>query len=96
MAARKSPSLGSKPDREWRDAVRVAVHELRAEPGSAKKIRVLRLLAEKLVKRALEGDMSAIKEIGDRLDGRPTQLIGGNANRPARIVVEIIDPTRGI
>ena len=81
MAARKSPSLGSKPDREWRDAVRVAVHELRAEPGSAKKIRVLRLLAEKLVTRALDGDMSAIKEIGDRLDGRPAQttvLEGGD------------------
>ena len=30
-----------------------------------------------MAKKALDGDMQAIKEIGDRLDGRPAQPIVG-------------------
>ena len=66
-----------KSDKEWRNAIRLAVHGLRtAKDGDkAKKVRVLRLLAERLVKRALDGDIAAMKEIGDRLDGRPAQSV---------------------
>jgi hypothetical protein len=35
----------------------------------------LRRIATKLVERAEEGDLAAIREIADRLDGRPTQVI---------------------
>lgn len=37
----------------------------------------LRAIADKLVDLAIEGDMQAIKEIGDRLDGKPSQAIDG-------------------
>jgi hypothetical protein len=35
----------------------------------------LRAIARKLFEKALEGDLQAIREIADRLDGRPAQAI---------------------
>jgi hypothetical protein len=35
----------------------------------------LRRIAAKLVERAEEGELAAIREIADRLDGRPAQMI---------------------
>ncbi len=67
---------GSLGERIWRDAIGVAVRELRDETtkeGKVKKVRSLRLLARKLVDRGLEGDVSALREIGDRLDGKAMQ-----------------------
>lgn len=54
-------------DKPWANALRLAVM---AEDGGIKK---LRRLAERCVAEALAGDMQAIKEIGDRLDGKPVQ-----------------------
>jgi hypothetical protein len=45
--------------------------ELRSNPLA------LRRIAAKLVERAEEGELSAIREIAGRLDGKPTQMIGG-------------------
>ena len=77
MAAPKNVA-GAKGDKEWRAAISMAVHELRASDGDGKaqKTKALRLLARKLVDRAMEGDVTAMKEIGDRLDGRPAQAVG--------------------
>lgn len=69
MAARKQPSRGGKPDKLWRDALMRAVK--RAADGT--KTKRLEKLADKLVDEALAGNVVALKEIGDRLDGRPTQ-----------------------
>jgi hypothetical protein len=52
----------------WADALRVAVS--REDVDGRKK---LARLAERCVEAALGGDMQAIKEIGDRLDGKPRQ-----------------------
>lgn len=52
-------------NRIWEEALRRA---LLAEDGKR-----LRSLAETLIIRAEAGDVSALKEIGDRVDGRPTQ-----------------------
>lgn len=95
MAAPIKPK-GAKSDKEWRDAIRAAVYELRDDPNSPQKIKALRLLARTLVDRALEGDVAALREIGDRLDGKSTQPIGGDSDHPVRVIVEIIDPTRKI
>jgi hypothetical protein len=43
-----------------------------SEEGKPKK---LERLADKLVEAGLEGDVSALKEIGDRLDGKPKQAV---------------------
>jgi ribosomal protein L17 len=69
------PKGAENKDKSWRDAVRAAVNELRKDEDSSKKIKSLRLLARKLVTKALEGDVAAIKEVGDRLDGKATQQV---------------------
>ena len=86
MAAPKAPK-GAKSDKEWREAVRVAVHELRLGGGEkAEKVKVLRLLARALVDKALGGDVTALKEVGDRLDGKAVQGVelGGPDGGPVQ------------
>ncbi len=70
MAAPINPK-GSKSDKQWRNAIQLAVHRL-ATDGKTKH---LDLLAMRLVKAGAEGDVSALREIGDRLDGKPAQAI---------------------
>jgi hypothetical protein len=50
---------------EWREAVVRAI----------KRGKGLDQLAEVLVAKALDGDMVALKEVGDRLDGKPKQQV---------------------
>jgi hypothetical protein len=81
LAAPKKPK-GAKSDKLWRDAISLAVHRVCAGDESGRKN--LAVLAEKLVNKAMEGDVSALKEIGDRMDGKPTQMtevsgVGGDA-----------------
>jgi hypothetical protein len=38
----------------------------------------IRAIANKLIEKAQEGDMQAIKELGDRLDGKPNQSVDAN------------------
>jgi hypothetical protein len=53
----------------------------------------LHQVANKLYEKAAEGDMSAIKELGDRLDGKALQEIGGDSDSPitVRVVTGIDD-----
>lgn len=49
----------------------------------------LRSVVEKLVKNAMDGDNTAIKEVADRLDGKvPQGLIGGDEDDPPITVIE--------
>ena len=70
-----SRTKGATADKEWRGAIRRAVHELRtaADGDKAGKIKALTLLARKLVSKGLDGDVGAIREIGDRMDGKAQQ-----------------------
>ena len=76
----------------WRDAVWQAL-EKRGR-GDAKAALVE--LAEKLVEAANGGDPWALKELGDRLDGKPAQVLTGAEGGPLqllhRIERAIIDP----
>ena len=92
MAARKTLAGGNKSEKLWRDALMRAVK--RAVPGKPNKTTYLECIATRCVEAALGGEMAAIKEIGDRLDGRAIQPIAGDLDQPMRLVVEIIDPTR--
>jgi hypothetical protein len=48
-------------------------------------------IADALIAKALEGDMQAIKEIGDRLDGKAKQQIdlGGQEDNPILTAIEV-------
>lgn len=70
----------SKENRLWAETIRRALVQGKAEK--------LRALAEKLISRAEEGDISALKEIGDRLDGKPVQSIAGDMD--VNLTVEIV------
>ena len=49
----------------WSEAIRKAIIQRKD----------LEKLADALINRALEGDISALKEIGDRLEGKPVQAV---------------------
>jgi hypothetical protein len=66
-----------KGEKIWRDAVMRAVK--RSAEGDDKQH--LERLADMLVAKALQGDISALKEIGDRIDGRPAQAIDATVNQ---------------
>ena len=83
---------GRSQDKAWAEAIRIAVNE--PDDDGRKK---LRRLADVIVARALAGDVTAMREIGDRLDGKPAQAIVGDDNAPPIQVVKwtIVDGDSG-
>lgn len=91
--ARPHRPKGAWSDKAWRDAIRVAVNRAADDKKAGKK---LAQLADALVKAGCEGDVPALKEIGDRLDGKvPQALVGGDEDsKPIRVTrVELVDLT---
>jgi hypothetical protein len=77
---------GQQRDKPFREALRM---EIAAAQDDANP-RSLRAIARKLLDRAGEGDIQAIKEIADRLDGKVPQGIGGDDELPP-IATELSD-----
>ncbi|MBX6392553.1 MAG: hypothetical protein IRY96_03695 [Burkholderiales bacterium] len=72
-----------------RDALIMALREEATDANGQMTTR-LRLVASKLVDRAIDGDVAAIKEIGDRVDGRPPQaIVGDDTADPVRMITRI-------
>src|SRR5262249_33112341 len=74
-------------DKIYREALRM---ELAAAGEDMKK---LREIARTHIEKAAAGDMQAIKELADRLDGRPAQILehsGPDSNPIEKIVNEIV------
>jgi hypothetical protein len=70
MSAPKGNNNAAKA-KEWRDALMWALENYKGcEKGKA-----LRLIGEKLIEMAMAGDIQAIKEVADRVDGKPAQTI---------------------
>lgn len=61
----------------WRDAINRAIKRREDTDPQA-----LEKLADKLLAKVDEGDVAAIKEFGDRLDGKPTQPLSGDDDEP--------------
>lgn len=85
MGAPLGNQNGTKQNRWWADTLKRALLQ---EDGKR-----LRALAEKLIAKAEEGDIAALREIGDRVDGKPAQTISGDPDQPlvTRIERVIID-----
>jgi hypothetical protein len=73
----QSGNPGGRPkQKEFRDALNLA---LKRADGDK---RFLNRVAESLVAKAVAGDVSAIREIADRIDGKPAQAVTGEDGGP--------------
>ena len=61
-------------EKAFRDALRRAVRK-REKEGDNKGVQLLDVIAERTVAAAAAGESWAVREIGDRLDGKPAQSI---------------------
>ena len=91
--AGKSGNPGGKPKQKpFRDALMMALKD------AGEDMPALRDIAVTLVNKAREGDIQAIKELSDRLDGKvPQAVIGGDDDDPAmkvvaKVLYEIVEP----
>ena len=86
--ANKGNTHSSKNNRLWAETLRRAVIQSDAER--------LRMIAEALLDKAASGDVSAIKELGDRLDGKAvatTELTGlDGSDLPLSIGIRFVEP----
>ena len=84
-------NLNAIKDKPWSDAIRRACL---ADDG-----RRLRVIAEKLLEKAIEGDIQAMKEIGDRMDGKSEQrtTLAGDVDAPLFLdrAADLLEKIRG-
>ncbi len=83
----------AKREKLFNDALRVAALMQTREDGKTR----LRLVADRLMEEAENGNIAAIKEVADRLDGKPAQaIVGGDEGEEVRVITEIrniiVDP----
>lgn len=74
-----------KGEKSFAAMLRIAINEAGTVPGSTK----LRDIADKLVSKAAEGDIAAIKEVADRIDGKVPQAVIGDEENPLHFVHEV-------
>ena len=88
----RTPLKGGKPDKLIRDALILELFKDGVDEDG-KSSKTLRRLAGRLIQNALEGDIAAIKEIADRVDGKPPITVQGDSDNPlviATVVREIV------
>jgi hypothetical protein len=73
----KGNTNSSKNNRLWADTLKRAL--LQADGNK------IRAIAEALIEKAASGDVSAIRELGDRVDGKPTQQIDQNTEHSGEV-----------
>jgi len=80
---------GQQRDKIYREALRLEL----ADMSEGVDLKKLRQIARAHIEKAASGDMQAIKELADRLDGRPAQILehsGPDSNPITKIVSEIV------
>ena len=70
----------------WHAAIMRALE--RRKPAD-ERIAAIDELADKLLDLVAKGDLGALKEFGDRLDGKPAQAIVGDPDAPLQVVQKI-------
>lgn len=86
--ATETLKAGQKKRKILTEALVLALHREALGPDS-KPTKRLNLIADQLVKRALEGDVVAIREVFDRAEGKVPQPTGGSDELPPhKMVIE--------
>jgi hypothetical protein len=75
-----------KAEKSFANMLRIAINEANEEGGNK-----LRSVADALVTKAMTGDVPAIKEIADRLDGKVPQALVGDDDHDAISLVTRIE-----
>jgi len=93
MTSTEEQTEAGKASRLMRKAILL---ELQREPGEADDGATdkLRLIARRLVDKAAEGDIQAIKEVLDRIDGKSAPGPGEAEQGPRQVSIRWKDPTR--
>jgi hypothetical protein len=73
--------------KQWRQAIERAL----AEKSRVDQVQALDVLATKLIELAANGDLSALKELGDRLDGKPAQSVAVTGEDGGPVQVQTIN-----
>jgi hypothetical protein len=81
---------GRRKEKPYRDALRKVLAELVTDEDPKEPRTKLEAVARKHVAEALEGEMTAIHGIADRLDGKPAQAIGADEDSGAPFVIQVI------
>lgn len=77
--------------RMWNAAIQKALRKR----SKSEQMEALQEIADKLLDRAMDGDITALKELGDRLDGKSHQTIGGDGpdgEIPVSMTVKYVRP----
>lgn len=73
-------------EKSFANMLNIAIKEATSDGSTTK----LRAVAEALVNAAMAGDIHAIKEVADRLDGKvPQGVVGDDQYDPVRMVHEV-------
>lgn len=67
-------------EKSFANMLNIAIKEA-TETGGSK----LRAVADALIAKAISGDVAAIKEVADRLDGKVAQTIAGDPSNPLHV-----------
>lgn len=74
-----------KGEKSFAAMLRLSINEANDEGGT-----FLRSVADALVKKAMSGDVQAIKEVADRIDGKvPQAVIGDDDSDPISVIATI-------
>lgn len=73
--------------RVWTQAIERALEKR----SRADQIEALDVLAEKLLAKCDEGDLGALRELGDRLEGKAATIIAGDSERPPVAIIAHAD-----
>jgi hypothetical protein len=85
-----TPPNGGANARPLRDALAAALRR-KVDDGNGRKVGLLELIARKLAAKALDGDLGAIREIFDRIDGKPVAAADAD-EPPGRVILQWKDP----
>ena len=81
------PPRGQQRDKIYREALRLEL----ADMSEGIDLKKLREIARTHIEKAAAGDMQAIKELADRLDGKPAQILEHNSPADSEPITKVVN-----